>query len=148
MGIGSIEAHEGMASLQALVNSDVRQMALIKTLNSEATAGFRLSETITHYPMAAPAVLPEVQTALAKRPSTKTIAVLEQELPSAEMSELATEILASSLKSLGLFSNGIHRIADLALAKQPAPYYERWLTSSIGYLQQQSVLAGDLHVQP
>ncbi|MBZ5509053.1 MAG: SDR family NAD(P)-dependent oxidoreductase, partial [Acidobacteriia bacterium] len=144
MGIGSIEAHEGMASLQALVNSEVSQMALIKTLNSEAVAGLRLSETVTHYPKVTPAVLPEVQAALAKRPSVKSIAVLEQELPSAEMSELATEIFASSLKSLGLFSNGIHRIADLSLEKQPAPYYERWLSSSIFYLQQQGLLADDL----
>jgi polyketide synthase PksM len=144
MGIGSIEAHEGMASLQALVNSEVRQMALIKTLNSEATAGLRLSETVTRYPKAAPTVLPEVQAALSARPSVKSITVLEQELPSADMSELATEIFASSLKSLGLFSNGIHRIADLSLEKQPAPYYERWLTSSILYLQQQSSLGDDL----
>ncbi len=144
IGIGSIEAHEGMASLQALVNSDVPQMALIKTLNGEATASLRLSETVTHYPKTAPTVLPEVQAALAKRPSVKSIEVLEKELPSAEMSELATEIFASSLKSLGLFSNGIRRIADLALEKQPAPYYERWLTSSVRYLQQQSVLDDDL----
>src|SRR6202040_2387856 len=76
--------------------------------------------------------------------SSKSMAVLERELPSAEMSELATEIFASSLKSLGLFSNGIHKIADLTLEKQPAPYYERWLTSSIRYLQEQNMLAADL----
>ncbi|HET8887713.1 MAG TPA: SDR family NAD(P)-dependent oxidoreductase, partial [Candidatus Angelobacter sp.] len=144
MGIGSIEPHEGMVSLQGLVNSEVRQMALIKTLNSEATAGLRLSETITHYPQATKDVLPAVQAALLEKQAAKSIADLERELPSAEMSELATEIFASSLKSLGLFSNGINRIADLSLEKQPAPYYERWLSRSILYLQQQGLLAGDL----
>ncbi|HKD15247.1 MAG TPA: SDR family NAD(P)-dependent oxidoreductase [Candidatus Angelobacter sp.] len=144
MGIGSIEAHEGMAMLQALVNSEVRQMALIKTLNREATAGLRLSETITCYPKTVPTVLPKVQAALSKMLSVKSIAALERELPSSHMNELATEIFASSLKSLGLFSNGIHRIAGLSLEKQPAPYYERWLSGSIRYLQQQSLLADDL----
>jgi polyketide synthase PksM len=50
MGIGSIEPHEGMASLQLLVGSEMRQMVVIKTLNSQATAGFNLSEAITYYP--------------------------------------------------------------------------------------------------
>jgi amino acid adenylation domain-containing protein len=44
MGIASIEAHEGMASLQDLVNSEVRQIALFKTF--EATAGLPISEVI------------------------------------------------------------------------------------------------------
>jgi acyl transferase domain-containing protein/tryptophanase/SAM-dependent methyltransferase len=144
MGIGSIEAHEGMASLQALASSEVRQMALIKTLHNEATAGLRISETITQYPETAPAVLAKVQASLAEKLPVQTIAVLEQQLPSAEMNELANEIFASSLKTLDLFSNGIHKLGDLPLEKQPAPYYERWLTSSICYLQQQNVLADDL----
>jgi len=73
-----------------------------------------------------------------------TIAALEAELPSPEMNDLVNEILASSLKSLGLFSDGIHQIADLSLDRQPAPYYERWLSSSILYLQQHNVLTSDL----
>jgi len=36
MGIGSIEPAEGMASLQALISSDVPQLALLKKLKSEA----------------------------------------------------------------------------------------------------------------
>jgi acyl carrier protein len=37
MGVGSIEAEEGMAALQALMGSDLRQMILIRTLTREAT---------------------------------------------------------------------------------------------------------------
>nr|QEO74213.1 methyltransferase [uncultured bacterium] len=74
---------------------------------------------------------------------TYTTAALEAELPSQEMTDLVTEILASSLRSLGLFTNGIHRLADLPLDQQPAAHHERWLSSSIGYLQQQSVLTAD-----
>ena len=73
-----------------------------------------------------------------------TIAALEAELPSPEMNDLVTEILASSLKSLGLFSNGRRRLADLPLDRQPAPYYERWLNASVRYLQEQNLLGDDL----
>ena len=144
MGVGSIEAPEGMEALRILASSEVSQMALIKTLNSEATAGLRLSKVITHYPKTLPAVLPKVRAELAEKISTKGIEALERELPSVQINGLATEILASSLKSIGLFSNGIHRIADLPLEKQPAPYYERWLASSIHYLQQQKLFCDDL----
>ncbi|MGZ5431726.1 MAG: SDR family NAD(P)-dependent oxidoreductase [Thermoanaerobaculia bacterium] len=50
IGIGSIEPHEGMASLQILVGSDMPQLAVMKTLNREAVAGLNLSESITYYP--------------------------------------------------------------------------------------------------
>ena len=144
MGIGSIEPEEGMASLQALVASEMRQMVLLKTINSQATAGMGVTQSASYYPKAAPAVLTQVQQALAEKVSARSTAALEAELPTAEMNDLVTEILASSLISMGLFSNGICRIADLPLDKQPAPYYERWLNCSIQYLQQQNVLASDL----
>ncbi|HEY8459578.1 MAG TPA: beta-ketoacyl synthase N-terminal-like domain-containing protein, partial [Blastocatellia bacterium] len=48
MGLGSIEPHEGMASLLALVGSDAPQLALIKTLHGGA-AGLSVSEAITRY---------------------------------------------------------------------------------------------------
>ncbi len=47
IGLGSIEPGEGMSSLQALVGSDVPQMALIKTLHREPLAGLTVSEAIT-----------------------------------------------------------------------------------------------------
>ena len=144
MGIGSIEPEEGMASLQALVASEMRQMVLLKTLNSQTTAGMGVTQSVACYPKNAPAVLPQIQQALAEKISAKSTAALEAEQPTAEMNDLVTEILASSLISMGLFSNGICKIADLPLAKQPAPYYERWLSCSIQYLQQQNVLASDL----
>ncbi len=73
-----------------------------------------------------------------------TITALEAELPTSDMNELVTEILASSLRSVGLFSRGAHRIADLPLDNQPAQYYERWLESAIRQLQDRDVLAADM----
>ncbi|MGC2744318.1 MAG: beta-ketoacyl synthase N-terminal-like domain-containing protein, partial [Candidatus Angelobacter sp.] len=44
MGMGSIEAQEGMTSLQILVDSDASQMAVLKTLETESTQGLSVSE--------------------------------------------------------------------------------------------------------
>ncbi|HET8774720.1 MAG TPA: beta-ketoacyl synthase N-terminal-like domain-containing protein, partial [Thermoanaerobaculia bacterium] len=73
-----------------------------------------------------------------------TIAALEAALPSAEMNDLVTEILASGLRSIGLFSGGARTIGDLSLERQPAAFYERWLSSSVDYLRQQGLLSDDL----
>ncbi|MEO8036924.1 MAG: SDR family NAD(P)-dependent oxidoreductase, partial [Acidobacteriota bacterium] len=50
MGIGSIEPQEGMAALEALVGSELHQLALIKTLSDQVTAGLNVSEIIAYYP--------------------------------------------------------------------------------------------------
>jgi acyl transferase domain-containing protein/tryptophanase len=50
IGLGSIEPREGMEALEALVGSDSPQLALIKTLHREATAGLSVSEAIMGYP--------------------------------------------------------------------------------------------------
>ncbi|HET8798146.1 MAG TPA: hypothetical protein VFO89_10690, partial [Thermoanaerobaculia bacterium] len=73
-----------------------------------------------------------------------TIAALEAELPSPEMNALVTEILASSLASVGLFRGGARTLADLHLEKPPAPYYERWLARTISFLEEQGLLRHDL----
>ena len=46
MGMGSIEPEEGMASLQALVNSEMHQAALIKTLKGRAPSWLNLSDVL------------------------------------------------------------------------------------------------------
>jgi acyl transferase domain-containing protein len=49
IGLGSIEPPEGMEALEALVGSDAPQVALIKTLQGEATAGLSVPEAIASY---------------------------------------------------------------------------------------------------
>ena len=141
MGIGSIEPEEGMAVLRTLVESATGQLALMKTLNANATAGLNLAEVLTCHPKTAGAILPP---AFAGKASRKPLSELEGEAPTQEMTDLATEILASSLRSMGLLNNGVRRIAELRLEKTPAPYYERWLAAGISYLQEQKVVSSDL----
>jgi acyl transferase domain-containing protein/tryptophanase/acyl carrier protein len=50
LGIGSIEPLEGMAALQLLLGSDLRQLAVIKTIRSAALKSLNLSETLTYHP--------------------------------------------------------------------------------------------------
>src|SRR4029077_2746772 len=76
-GIGSIEPHEGMASLKTLVNSDVPQMAVIKAIRDQEIAELRLSETVTYYPKTIPAVLPQVQLDLAQKQKVQSARELE-----------------------------------------------------------------------
>src|SRR5262245_2974877 len=73
-----------------------------------------------------------------------TIAALDAEWPHPAMNRLVTDILASSLLSIGLFSRGIRKIADLYPDHKPAPHYEQWLGSSIRFLQEQQRLTSDL----
>jgi len=49
LGMGSIEAAEGMTSLERFLSSDLPQMALIKTSGGEALTGPSLSEIITSH---------------------------------------------------------------------------------------------------
>ena len=140
MGIGSIEAPEGMAALEMLVGSDLRQVGLLKTLDNRAIAGLELSETVTHHPGATPPLLPQVQRVLAEQGTGRSTAALEAELPNPEVTDLVTEIVAASLLSLGLFSDGKQTIADLRLDKTPAPYYERWLSRTAAWLQEKNLL--------
>ncbi|HYK02059.1 MAG TPA: SDR family NAD(P)-dependent oxidoreductase [Thermoanaerobaculia bacterium] len=65
MGIGSIEPDDGMASLQALAGSGLRQLVLVRTLNSRATAGLNLCEAVTYLPRPAPATAPPSPPAVA-----------------------------------------------------------------------------------
>ena len=53
-----------------------------------------------------------------------TVAALEAELPGREMTDLVAEILGASLRAAGLLTPGA----------QPAAHYERWLRSSIAFL--------------
>jgi acyl transferase domain-containing protein/tryptophanase/acyl carrier protein len=69
MGIGSIEPQEGMAALEALVGSDLHQLALMKTLDGQVTASLNLSETINYCPTGAPAILSQTQRVLAGQAS-------------------------------------------------------------------------------
>ena len=103
-----------------------------------------MSETITKYPHAATTVLPHVQKVLTKHDSAQQPAAPESQSHIPKMDRLLTEILASSLVSLGLFSPSKSTFSDLPLAKQPALFYERWLRTSIRYLQKQKWLSHTL----
>ena len=143
MGIGSIDPEEGMACLRALVDSDVPQVGLFKTLTAEAAAGLGLSEVVRRYRAALPAMLPAVEGPLIERIDSESIADLEAQLPTAALNDLVTEILASSLVSLGIFEDGIRRVSELSNGRQPPAYYERWLDASIDHLLSEGFLAQD-----
>lgn len=50
MGLGSIAASEGMSVLQALVDSDLNQLGVVRVIEGATLAGLDLSETLEGYP--------------------------------------------------------------------------------------------------
>jgi acyl transferase domain-containing protein/tryptophanase/acyl carrier protein len=65
MGIGSIEPHEGMSSLQVLIGSGLHQLAIMKTIGGQSIPGLDPTEAVAFYPQTTLAVLPQVEPALA-----------------------------------------------------------------------------------
>ncbi|MBZ5526240.1 MAG: SDR family NAD(P)-dependent oxidoreductase, partial [Acidobacteriia bacterium] len=146
MGIGSIEPDEGMASLQTFLGSDMNQVGLVKMIGTQNIPDISFSESLTHYPKATASALSQGEKNLINEISAEQLTVLEAETQANEMNAFWTEILASTLISLGFFRHGACRIADLPPDKQPAPFYERWLSSTIHYLQQQNLLKPNLTI--
>ena len=68
LGIGSIEPDEGMASLQLLLGSGMRQLALMKTLNGHGVTGINLTEAVSYYPKSASLLLPRTPSPLVPQP--------------------------------------------------------------------------------
>src|SRR5262249_1601772 len=87
MGIGSIEPDEGMACLQALFNSELNQMSVIKMIGGQPIPYVKLSEAFTHGPEIEPTSLPKNLAVLEHIPSQATItmsATVEKEPAVAE----------------------------------------------------------------
>ena len=144
MGIGSIEPNEGMECLQAFVCSGLNQVGLIKMSGAHTIADFTFAESLTCYPkvsMMEPLQLPGN---LAAKISTRQLEAVAERLEATALEGLLAEILASTLVSLGVLKSGLRQFADLPVDKQPAKFYERWLSSSIHYLQEQKMLGSDL----
>lgn len=139
VGIGSIEPQEGMDKLQSLVGSSISQTGLIKTFNDKATAAMNISETLHVYSSASLDLI-RVQSSLPEMASNEKMVELEKELATEEMNVLVTKIWVSSLASLGLLQNNNLSLADLKFEKPPAPYCERWLSSSLRYMRDMKVI--------
>ncbi|MCP5003007.1 MAG: SDR family NAD(P)-dependent oxidoreductase, partial [Planctomycetes bacterium] len=140
-GIGSLEPGQAMESVETFVNSKVSQMALIKILRPEASEALSVREEMSCYEKVLDSVLPEVQKRLPKQDSLKQLSTLEGVLQTDVIESLLREILFATLSSFGLFIRGISKLRDLSLTKQPAPFHERWLSTSIYYLQTQNFLS-------
>ena len=144
VGIGSIEPSEAMKALQIFINSKINQIALIKTLKPNVVQNVILEEEMTCYPKSSDLEFCQVQKALPKQDYSKRLSSLDEERLTPEMDLLLTKILAATLTSLGFFTQGISKVKDLSSEKKSAAFYERWLSTSIHYLQKQNFLSGEL----
>lgn len=122
LGVGSIEPNEAMTSLQALVGSGLNQMALMKTIKSEAVDAISLPQGVTLYPVTSAFSLPAASVPV-------PLDRLRDNLLPENMLALTARILASTLASLDLLSAG---------AQTANPIHQRWLTHCLGYLDRQA----------
>jgi len=132
-GVGSIEAPEAMESLQALISSELDQVALIKTLDARALDQFALPESARCFTRQIDNVVPQaLQTFLDTFPA-KTEAELKRDLLGPETDVLAGDILVSTLVSLGLFD------PKAPQARATHPEHNRWLQTSLDYVQEKKM---------
>jgi polyketide synthase PksN len=101
MGIGSIESHEGMAALESLVNSEVGQIVLFKTLHADGAPGFSLADVMSKKPPSPRAqVEPTDNTRKGLTTNagpTETLSSPAAELPQATASEYIKGIIIQTL---------------------------------------------------
>src|ERR1041385_4736339 len=145
MGVGSIEPEEGMGALQRLMESELEQMGVVKTIGG-AESQVQFSEEMRFYGSAVEkAAWPnEDERERIEEMSRKARVKLEEGAgQGGEREELVAEMLAASLKSVGLLEEGVCGLADLQLRKTPTEFYEKWLSASVAYLQEQKWLGED-----
>ncbi len=143
LGYGSIGVDEGMNALKMLIDSDVSQMVLIKITHQNPVADLHVQEKIICSPNNEQTMLFQINKDLEMHYSSEQIHALQKALPDKSMESLITEILASTLASLGFFTEDNLSISDFLLGKQTKAHYQRWLSSSITFLQRQNVLNGN-----
>ncbi|KAB8061482.1 SDR family NAD(P)-dependent oxidoreductase [Janthinobacterium sp. FT14W] len=135
MGIGSIEAEEGMAQLEMLVSSPLEQLALLKTVGTRALESVAAFDRITRYRQQDETMLLDIKAAVMQATDTGLLAQLQADLPSPEQEALVDEILAATLLSAGVMDVRSATAASDKPHSALARHHARWLQGSVGYLK-------------
>jgi polyketide synthase PksN len=122
VGIGSIEAEEGMAALEGLIGSETGQLALIKTLHNQVFEDFGLSDAFASNPQEEPMGLLQVE---------RDAASGEAELATMIVSDAQSHEIGRQVVSVG--GNGRPRnIIATAIPRQPSANATRTLAETRG----------------
>ncbi|HEU5133667.1 MAG TPA: SDR family NAD(P)-dependent oxidoreductase [Steroidobacteraceae bacterium] len=120
LGFGSIDPEEGLAALQALIGSELDQVAIVKTAG-RSIEDLVPTETLVRVPAAAAGAGEPLAPVSQRRPTAP-----EGGLQSPAMDTLLAELLAATLA---------------AAQFQSVPAHQRWLDSSIRFLEQRKLPA-------
>jgi acyl transferase domain-containing protein/aryl carrier-like protein/SAM-dependent methyltransferase len=135
VGIGSIDPDEGLAALQTLLGVPLPQIVFYRSLNERALCDLNVTGMMECLPSAERVEVPVLS------PDDRTAIPEKGWLPEG-VESLAAQILASTLKSLGLAAEGGSGRAGVQLTRTIAALNERWLESSRLYLQHNGWLSG------
>ena len=143
-GVGSIETEEAMDALQTLISSDIPQMATVKVLDRKIIDEITLQEKINYYSNGIPKLLAIKSNLQELNIDRKSPEHLKNNVINQDALDLTTEILASSLHSLGkpvseLLQN-ITSSRSVQGRKVTSNDYLRWLFASVNYLQAKGFL--------
>ncbi|MBW8848035.1 MAG: SDR family NAD(P)-dependent oxidoreductase [Burkholderiales bacterium] len=138
IGIEAIEAEQGMALLQSLLEGPFRQLAVARLAHAQALPAIEPARRITCASQApAPWALRGLPLAWPGR-----VAELQAEAPqAARFEDLCAEVLLACLQEAGLFEGGAIDPTQLAQRLPATPQYTRWLRESLAWLQRHGRLA-------
>ena len=141
LGIGSISPEEGMEALASLLQGPFDQIALLKTLKSDALEGLGTEEWMGVTKEAIPSCIGSLQKYFSERETEVMVMPSSADLKSAEMDALLLKLLWGSLQSLGLFKEKKSSTSDLKT--KLLSLYDRWLEESLKILQAADYLQYD-----
>ncbi|MED1663357.1 SDR family NAD(P)-dependent oxidoreductase [Brevibacillus laterosporus] len=138
-GIGSIEPHEGMESLEALLAGPVQQMMMIKSTKPSLLEGMVLEEQINVFPARMKSSVQNVQNRVPAQQDAR-IQYVQSEMsqPMQKMEELLGRLLWGQFHSMGWIGN-----ENCTAGKLPSDLhhsYHRWFEESIEVLKRYSYL--------
>lgn len=131
IGLGLIQAEEGMAALEALLTSPVDQVAMIRTTKPIVVEGMNPSERIEVY---SPKEGKSVQVGQLPIPRKKRLPEASGRDQSREMERLLHKLLFNQLQSLDLFAASPVTSSGLISSGKVVGRYEKWLGESLAIL--------------
>lgn len=131
IGLGLIQAEEGMAALEALLTSPVDQVAMIRTTKPIVVEGMNPSERIEVY---SPEEEKSVQVGQLPIPRKEILPEASGRDQSREMERLLHKLLFSQLQSLDLFAASPVTPSGLISSHKVVGRYEKWLGESLAIL--------------
>lgn len=143
IGLGLIQAEDGMKALDVLLAGSVNQIALIKTTKPLVVEGMIPEEMITDSKQRLPHFVSKIEKFIPNRniPNYKMQPGKDKQMK--DMEELIHRLLWGQLQAIGLFREKTLVISELKKKTGLRNFYDRWLQETIMVLARKNYLETD-----